>query len=319
MIFTNIWKADSALSFGKELMTISTGLEPFFIRSFTTNWLQRKIAGPLNPKWVNNMSIWCVTSPFLFLFKTDTATSRRANPWSSVDRINCSSDNNGTSVGYKGVTVCPARSAQGYPSPVEPVWGTAFPPTAKTTDLLNNSSPFFNFTPRIFSSFINSLATGRSKRTSTCSFANWRINVSTTSCARFETGNMRPWSSSFNSTPRPSKKVIISSLLKTEKGLYKNRPFPGICLTISSWVSRLVTLHRPPPEMANFFPSFFPFSKSNTFLPISPAAMAAINPEGPPPIIITSYIYIHTFSFFFIINYLWFSCPKGKISCRLKI
>lgn len=48
-------------------------------------------------------------------------------------------------------------------------------------------------------------------------------------------------------------------------GLYKNRPLPGICLTISSIGKRFVTLQRPPPEIASFLPSLFPFSTSNTF------------------------------------------------------
>ena len=99
---------------------------------------------------------------------------------------------------------------------------------------------------------------------------------------------MRPWSSSFNLTPRFSKNVIISSLLKIEKALYKKRPFPGICLTISSSGRRFVTLQRPPPEIASLRPSLFPLSRSKTFAPSSAAPIAAISPEGPPPMTITS-------------------------------
>ena len=58
---------------------------------------------------------------------------------------------------------------------------------------------------------------------------------------------------------------------------------------ISSMESLFVTLQRPPPEIASFLPNFSPLSTNNTWAPFSPAAMAAINPEGPPPITITSY------------------------------
>lgn len=81
---------------------------------------------------------------------------------------------------------------------------------------------------------------------------------------------------------------MISSLLKIENALYKKRPFPGMCLIISSIGSRFVTLQRPPPEIANFQPSFVPLSTNSTFAPFSPAAIDAIKPEGPPPITITS-------------------------------
>ena len=112
--------------------------------------------------------------------------------------------------------------------------------------------------------------------------------ASTTDCALFETGNIRPWSSSFSSIPRFSKNEIISSLLNSENALYRKRPFPGICLMISSTGRRLVTLQRPPPEMASFLPSLFPLSINRTDAPCSADAIAAISPEGPPPMTMTS-------------------------------
>ncbi|MNJ49026.1 hypothetical protein D3C77_442410 [compost metagenome] len=57
---------------------------------------------------------------------------------------------------------------------------------------------------------------------------------------------------------------------------------------INSEISLLfVTLQRPPPEMPSLRPSLFPLSRSATFAPCCAAAMAAIRPEGPPPITIT--------------------------------
>lgn len=67
---------------------------------------------------------------------------------------------------------------------------------------------------------------------------------------------------------------------------------------ISSIESLLVTLHRPPPDIANFLPNFSPLSTNNTWAPFSPAAMAAIKPEGPPPITTTSYFKLITPLFF---------------------
>ena len=161
------------------------------------------------------------------------------------------------------------------------------------------SSPEVKRTPRIFSSSINNLSTLVSRRITTCKRSISVSSALTTSFALFVTGNIRPWSSSFNATPSPSKKFIMSSLLKTEKGPYKNRPLPGICLIISSCDKRFVTLHRPPPDMASLLPGFFPFSSTRTLCPCSAAARDAINPDGPAPIIITSYIYETTLPFFF--------------------
>ena len=55
------------------------------------------------------------------------------------------------------------------------------------------------------------------------------------------------------------KKFIIERLSKTEKGLYRNLPLPGIFFMISSYGSLLVTLQRPPPEIFSFRPRPFSF------------------------------------------------------------
>ncbi|MGX0587985.1 hypothetical protein ACUW57_000012 [Staphylococcus epidermidis] len=82
------------------------------------------------------------------------------------------------------------------------------------------------------------------------------------------------------------KKFIIERLSKTEKGLYRNLPLPGIFFMISSYGSLLVTLQRPPPEIFSFRPRPFFFSINKTDLFFSLAATAAIAPLGPPPITI---------------------------------
>ncbi|TWL71114.1 hypothetical protein CHCC15315_0833 [Bacillus licheniformis] len=97
-------------------------------------------------------------------------------------------------------------------------------------------------------------------------------------------------------------------MLNSEKALYKKRPFPGICRMISSTGKRFVTLHRPPPEMASLRPSLFPLSIKRTSAPCSPAAIAAINPEGPPPMTMTS-------KYFIPISSTFLSC-KACILCR---
>src|SRR5690606_6719969 len=65
----------------------------------------------------------------------------------------------------------------------------------------------------------------------------------------------------------------------------------------SSTGEALVTLHRPPPEMPNFLPNLSPLSTSRTFALFDAAAIEAIKPEGPPPIMITSYAIVRI-SFF---------------------
>ena len=71
--------------------------------------------------------------------------SRNESPCNIFSLMNGSSDFNGTSVGYRSVIVWPAVFAQAYPSPVDPVWGTDFPPTAMTTALAS-VSPVFHIT-----------------------------------------------------------------------------------------------------------------------------------------------------------------------------
>ena len=52
------------------------------------------------------------------------------------------------------------------------------------------------------------------------------------------------------------KKLMISWIIKLGEDTVEKRPFPGMPASRSSRVPLLVTLQRPPPVPANFFPSF---------------------------------------------------------------
>ena len=169
-----------------------------------------------------------------FFFKTDKATSSRLMPFKEPSVKKRWLDVIGTSVGNRSVTVCPSVFANLWPSPVEPVCGTLLPPVVIMTLRALNVSPSLVFTPVILSPSVNTAATSVSKRMSTLFCSSCSKNTFSTSFALFETGNIRPWSSSFNFTPLDSTKLIIDSLSKTENGPYRNFPLPGICLIISS-------------------------------------------------------------------------------------
>src|SRR5699024_4095635 len=117
-----------------------------FICSLTTNWEHLNTAGPEIPKSVKIISIVCVIIGLSFLFNTDKATLLKDKPCKVFSFIKDSLDVKATSVGNKSVMVCPAFFAQAYPSPVEPVCGTDFPPTAMITEVVVNFSPFDKIT-----------------------------------------------------------------------------------------------------------------------------------------------------------------------------
>ena len=170
----------------------------------------------------------------------------------------------------------------------------------------SSCSPLSNSTTRTAPSLTRIVFTFTFVRTCTPNFLISWINVSKIVLAESVTGNILPWSSSFNRTPRLSKNWIISWLSNCEKALYKKRPFPGMCFTISSGVRRFVTLQRVPPVCNNFFPSVGFFSSNTTSAPCIAALTDAINPLVPPPITIT---------FILASNFLY---PNHYKACKIK-
>jgi hypothetical protein len=59
-------------------------------------------------------------------------------------------------------------------------------------------------------------------------------------------------------------------------------------MKLSAAVFRLVKLHRPPPEIAIFFPMRSACSSTTTLRPRFPASIAQKSPAAPPPITTTS-------------------------------
>jgi hypothetical protein len=99
-----------------------------------------------------------------------------------------------------------------------------------------------------------------------------------------EIGKTRLPRSVFSLTPSPSKKEIVSAGDSALRAAYKNL---GLRLTLSRKVftsQSLVTLHRPLPVMASFFPRRPVCSYTVTDAPQDNAVPAAIIPAAPPPI-----------------------------------
>ena len=80
---------------------------------------------------------------------------------------------------------------------------------------------------------------------------------------------------------------MMSWLSNWEKALCKKRPFPGMCLMISSLERIFVTLQRVPPVKSNFRPKLGFLSSRITSAPANAALTLAISPLVPPPTTMT--------------------------------
>ena len=79
----------------------------------------------------------------------------------------------------------------------------------------------------------------------------------------------------------------MSWLSNWEKALCKKRPFPGMCLIISSLERIFVTLQRVPPVKSNFRPKLGFLSNRITSASANAALTLAISPLVPPPTTMT--------------------------------
>ena len=102
------------------------------------------------------------------------------------------------------------------------------------------------------------------------------------------TGKTLPLSSTFSLSPPDVKKSIISLLSKLAMLLYRNFEFTGIFARSSSLSSAFVRLHLPPPVRRSFLPIESFFSTKRVLAPRLAAETAAIMPDAPAPITITS-------------------------------
>ena len=127
----------------------------------------------------------------------------------------------------------------------------------------------------------------RSRSSSTPRRRSSKNRASMISAALSETGKTRFPRSTFNLTPRSSKKSMVAWASNRDRALYKNLPLRGMEAIISSSEQWLVTLHRPFPVMYSLRPTFSLGSTSTTWAPPLAAEMAAIIPAAPAPTTIT--------------------------------
>src|SRR3990167_11107134 len=192
-------------------------------------------------------------------------------------------------VGVGAATVWPSSRSHSNPSPVERVSGCDTLPVARMYDAAQCSA-LPQYTALMPDLSVTIFVTAEPVRTTTPPPRTYSSKTFITSLAFSLAGNARLRACTTSGSPRDSKKAKVSLTPNCAKSEYKNcSALPYIAANTSTSSSALVILQRPPPEMPSFSPSFLFFSSRSTFFPFSAVRPAAISPEAPPPMTMTSY------------------------------
>src|SRR3990167_7020169 len=255
-------------------------------RRSATSEAQFNINGPERPKWVNN-TLPVFEKAFLLSTKNVIFIKESDVPDNTLDHL--SATLSGTMVGVGAATVWPSSRSHSNPSPVEPVSGCDTLPVASMYEVARCSA-VPQYTALMPDLSVTIFVTAEPVRTTTPPPRTYSSKTFITSLAFSLAGNARLRACTTSGSPRDSKKAKVSLTPNCAKSEYKNcSALPYIAANTRTLSSALVMLQRPPPEMPSFSPNFLFFSSSKTFLPRSAARPAAMSPDAPPPITITSY------------------------------
>src|SRR3989344_2705278 len=264
---------------------------PLCRRSATAE-AQLSISGPERPKWVNKIlpvfekDFFPSTKKVIFINDSEV-------PDRTLDHL--SATLRGTMVGVGAATVWPGSRSHSNPSPVEPVSGCDKLPVARIYDLARYSI-LPQYTALMPAESETILVTAEPVRTTAPQPRTYSSKTFITSPAFSLRGNARLRACTTSGSPRDSKNVNVSLTPNCAKSEYKNcSALPYMAANARTSTSALVILQRPPPEMPSFSPSFLFFSNKSTREPRSAARPAAMSPDAPPPITITSYCAIIIF------------------------
>ena len=253
--------------------------------------LRLSTVGPVIPTWVkSSFPVW--TPSFLLSAKRLSLMSVRVRPASFLFQLVFKVS--GTSAKSLGTTAWPSFFSHTYASPVEPVSGLEVPPVATTQEGDCSTSPLSKVTENKPSFLLQAIAlTAALVFSETPVLLTSATKVSLIVLAELVVGKSRPSFSSFRSTPCSLNHWIDSATPCCANVEKRNLPAPLYWDNISRTTGLLlVTLQRPPPVIRSFFPSDGFFSNNNTRFPRPAAVAAAIIPAGPPPITITSHIWV---------------------------
>ena len=232
--------------------------------------------GPDRPRCVKRKPSSNAIRPQPTRAATDTP-ARSRNVASS-----CSAKVSGTSAGRVSVTPRPNCSAIRQASPVAPILGIDLPPVARTSRAAR-TGPRAVWITKSPSRSTDSMAVD--SHSSTPASAICPVSIATICLAL---PSQKSWPRVFSCQAIPARSTRA---MKAEGGKRRRAEIAKRGLADrnrSCGASRLVKLHRPPPEMRIFSPGAALWSMTRTERPRRPASTAHIMPAAPAPRIATS-------------------------------